>query len=156
MIPEYTKAVASLQELFQQLADDAKLTGDQIEQFNNAQRVLVNFHGWVNNQVNGTFKVELPWDDQRFIDAWILWKKFKKEKNFTYKPIGEQSALQRLTELSGGDMNKAIAILKQSRDNGWSGLFELKDTTPRYQKSNNEPRNVDYKQNLFNRLTQKQ
>jgi hypothetical protein len=155
MITEYTSAVESLQELFLQMNNEGKITPDQAAQFDEAQRVLFNFHTWVKNQLNGNLKVTLPWEDTAFVEAWALWKKFKKEKNFTYKPIGEQSALHRLTELSGGDMAKAIAILKQSRENGWSGLFELKDTAPRYQRTNpSEPRNVDYKQNLFNRLTQ--
>jgi hypothetical protein len=155
MIPQYTKSVAHLQELFQELSDEGKITPDQAERFDASQKVLVNFHEWTRNQLEGNFKVELPWEDPKFTEAWKLWTAYKKQQfNFRYKPIGEQSALQHLAELSGGFMDTAIAILKQSRDNGWAGLFELKQPKPA--KANNEPRNVDYKQNLFNRLTQQQ
>lgn len=154
MISQYTKAVEHLQELFQELAGDGKITDEQAGRFDQAQKTLVNFHSWVKNQMEGNIKVEIPWEDPAFIDAWTLWKKFKKEKGFTYKSIGEQSALIRLTELSKGDMILAIAILKQSRENGWSGLFELKAQNT-ITKNLVQPQNLDYKQNLYERLTQK-
>ena len=38
-------------------------------------------------------------------------------------------AIKHLQELSGGDDEKAITILNQSVENGWKGLFDLKDGT---------------------------
>ena len=72
-------------------------------------------------------KIEYPWDDERFIQVWDFWKKYKKEQfKFSYKPIGEQGALSKLHELSGGKLETAMMIIKQSIQNGWAGLFELK------------------------------
>lgn len=62
-----------------------------------------------------------------FLPKWEEWKAFKKEQfRFTYKPIGEQDAIDHLFEISGGDEIRAMMIIKQSKVNGWRGLFELK------------------------------
>ncbi len=72
-------------------------------------------------------KVIIPFDNDEFIQVWDFWKKYKKEQfRFTYKPIGEQGALSKIYELSGKDARKAMLIIKQSIQNGWVGLFELK------------------------------
>lgn len=72
-------------------------------------------------------KIILPWDDERFEQVWEFWKKYKKEQHrFSYKPIGEQGALSKLQELSDGKLETAMLIIKQSIQNGWAGLFELK------------------------------
>ena len=129
MIKDYTKAVGKLQELFQELADEGKISPEQAEQFDNSQKVLVNFHSWIQNQLEGNIKVDLPWSDDLFADKWKLWKEFKKQQfNFSYKQIGEESALKNLHELSAGNMQTAVAIIQQSIDNGWMGLFQLKET----------------------------
>lgn len=65
---------------------------------------------------------------ESFIPKWDEWKEFKKEQfRFTYKPMGEQSALDDLYELSGGDEIIAHKIINQSRAKGWKGLFTLKN-----------------------------
>lgn len=62
-----------------------------------------------------------------FLEVWEGWKAFKKQQfRFTYKPIGEQDAIDHLYELSGGNEKMAALIIKQSRVNGWRGLFDLK------------------------------
>ena len=38
-------------------------------------------------------------------------------------------AIKKLDNLSGGDSEKAIAILEQSIMNSWRGLFEVKEWT---------------------------
>lgn len=153
MIPQYTKAVGALQELFQELSDEGKITPDQAQRFDEVQKTLVNFHEWTRNQLEGNFKVELPWEDPKFLEAWKLWTDFKKQQfQFTYKNIGEQGALKDLADLSGGDMNRAISIIHQSIKKGWRGFFALREN--QQIKGTGDPRNVDYKQNLFNRLTQ--
>jgi len=151
MISQYVKAVGQLQQLFQELAHEGKITDRQAGRFDQSQKILVNFHAWLRNELDGNIKVELPWEDELFIEAWTLWKKFKKEKGFIYKIIGEQSALIHLTELSKGDMTTAIAILKQSRENGWSNLFELKAKNT-ITKKLVDKHQTDYKQQLLNRL----
>ena len=151
MISQYVKAVGQLQQLFQELAQEGKISDRQAGRFDQSQKILVNFHAWLRNELDGNIKVELPWEDELFIEAWTLWKKFKKEKGFIYKIIGEQSALIHLTELSKGDMTTAIAILKQSRENGWSNLFELKAQNT-ITKKLVDKHQTDYKQQLLNRL----
>ncbi len=73
------------------------------------------------------FEIQFPWPGEKFLEAWTLWKKFKKEQfRFSYKKIAEQAALKELTELSLGSEDVAIAIINQSISKGWQGLFELK------------------------------
>lgn len=150
MNSKFVKAFGSIQDLFQQLNNNGKVSPKQAELFDEAQKDIINYHSWVKNQLDGNIKAVLPWDAPEFIEAWKLWKNFKKEKGFTYKPIGEQSALSHLQELSKGDMNTAIEILKRSRGNGWSGMFPLpaKSSTKRLVQNQND----DYKQQLISRL----
>ncbi len=150
MIIQYIKAVAQLQQLFQKLAEEDKITSDQAILFDQSQKVLVNFNNWVRKQLDGNIKVDLPWEDDRFAQAWKLWKAYKKENGFTYRSIGEQSALIGLSKLSKGDMDTAIAILEQSRERQWSGLFEINSNA--ITKKLVHQRQTDYKQQLLNRL----
>jgi len=79
-----------------------------------------------NGKVNAD-KIIYPWNEDEFLQVWEFWKRFKKEQfAFTYKPIGEQGALGKLSELSDGKVETAMLIIKQSIQNGWKGLFELK------------------------------
>jgi len=150
MVKEYIKAVGQLQELFQELADEDKITIDQAERFDQSQKVLINFHSWIKDQLEGNIKVELPWEDPRFTEAWKLWKEFKKQQfSFTYKPIGEQGALKDLADLSCNNMDMAIQIIHQSIKKGWKGLFGLQKTTT---KNIVDSRQIDYKQQLLNRM----
>lgn len=67
---------------------------------------------------------------EEFMVAWEYWKKFKKEQfRFSYKPIGEQHAIDDLFEISNGDEQVAKLIIKQSLAKGWHGLFALKNDT---------------------------
>ncbi len=69
-----------------------------------------------------------PFDSKEFLEAWDLWKKFKKEQfKFIYKPIGEQSALKKLSIISKLNENTAIDILGDAMANGYKGFFELKN-----------------------------
>ncbi len=152
MISQYVKAVGQLQELFQELAEEGKITEGQAGRYNQSQKVLINFHSWVHKQLDGNSEVELPWKDQRFTEAWNLWTNFKKEQfQFAYKQISEQGALKDLVDLSGGDMGKAIEIIHQSIKKGWKGFFELKDQKAITKKLVDQ-RQTDYKQQLMNRL----
>lgn len=67
-----------------------------------------------------------PFTDELFLNRWQVWKEYKKEQfNFVYKHKGEQAALTQIGNLSGGSVQKAVAIIQQSMANGWKGLFEL-------------------------------
>ena len=69
-----------------------------------------------------------PFDTPTFRRAWRRWKRYKKEEfNFNYKSsISEQSSLTNLKNLSNNNEEIAIKIIKQSMENTWKGLFELK------------------------------
>ena len=153
MQKKFIIAFGQIQELFQQLLDDGKISTEQAELFDQAQRDIVNFYSWVENKLEGNIKVELPWTEPEFTEAWKLWRDFKKQQfSFSYKPIGEQGALKDLADLSGGNMQTAIAIIHQSIKKGWQGLFALK-TENTITKKLVETQTTDYKQQLLNRLS---
>lgn len=71
-----------------------------------------------------------PFSDA-FMEHWQLWKDFKFEEwGFVYKGvISEQTAIQHLCELSEGEEEKALKILRQSMRRKWQGFWPLKETT---------------------------
>lgn len=83
-------------------------------------------------------KIIYPYETEKFFKAWELWKQYKKEQhNFKYKgAISEQAALKKIGELSAGSEAVAIAIINQSIDNSWAGLFNLKNQKNGSKKSN--------------------
>lgn len=78
-----------------------------------------------------------PFSD-KFLDTWSLWKYWRKNEhdNFVYKGvISEQMALKNLAELSEGIEEKAIKIVEQSIDRGWSGFYKVKTSVKNEKKS---------------------
>ena len=152
MQKQFIRAFGQIQELFQQLSDAGHVSQEQAELFDQNQKVVVNYHSWVKQQLEGSIKVELPWTEPEFEEAWKLWRDFKKQQfNFTYKPIGEQGALKDLADLSNGNVQTAIAIIHQSIKKGWRGLFALREDKA-LKKQISDTRNTDYKQQLLNRM----
>lgn len=74
--------------------------------------------------------VVFPFDGLEFMNLWEQWKEYKsKEHNFKYKSIqSEQAGLNKLAKLSNGNEQKAIDIIVQSLENGWKGLFDVKQS----------------------------
>tara|TARA_Y100000385_G_scaffold85381_1_gene87619 strand:- start:947 stop:1657 length:711 start_codon:yes stop_codon:yes gene_type:complete len=61
------------------------------------------------------------------LEAWELWKAFRKEQfRTTYKPLGEAAAISKLLRISNNNKENQAQILQQSIENGWKGIFELK------------------------------
>jgi len=61
------------------------------------------------------------------LEAWELWKSFRKEEFRTsYKKLGEAAAISKLLRISNNDKEVQAKIIQQSIENGWKGLFELK------------------------------
>ena len=91
-----------------------------------------------NNTESDLFKKDLilPWDSKEFISKWLMWKSYKKkEKAFHFKSlVSEQAALKKLAEISSGNEENAKSIIVQSIENGWSGLFKLKNNNGEYKK----------------------
>lgn len=70
-------------------------------------------------------------DSQKFRTAFLDFVEHRKsiKKPMTEKAMG--LLVKNLEDLSGGDGNKAVAIMEQSIINGWQGVFELKDKQPK-------------------------
>ena len=55
------------------------------------------------------------------------WLAFKKEKGQSYKPIGFRTFYKKLCEFSGNNPQVAMAIIEQSMQNNYAGIFPLKN-----------------------------
>ena len=72
-------------------------------------------------------KTERDYPFELNLDAWELWKAFRKEQFKTiYKPLGEAAAISKLLRISNNNKENQAKIIQQSIENGWKGLFELK------------------------------
>ena len=59
------------------------------------------------------------------------WLKYKRSKNQMYKRQCDlELCYKKLKKYSDGNAEKATLIIEQSMTNNWSGLFELKTSTP--------------------------
>ncbi len=59
------------------------------------------------------------------------WLKYKRSKNQMYKRQCDlELCYKKLKKFSDGNAEKATLIIEQSMTNNWSGLFELKTSTP--------------------------
>tara|TARA_Y100000361_G_scaffold593_1_gene493 strand:- start:1024 stop:1698 length:675 start_codon:yes stop_codon:yes gene_type:complete len=62
------------------------------------------------------------------IEVWKKWRAYRKETfRLTYKPIGEKAAIGKLMRLSQGCHEVQEQIINQSIENGWKGIFDLKE-----------------------------
>ena len=72
-------------------------------------------------------KTERDYPFELNLEAWNLWKEFRKEQfRTTYKPLGEAAAISKLLRISNNNKENQAQIIQQSIENGWKGLFELK------------------------------
>lgn len=71
-------------------------------------------------------KVELPETlaNDKFRVAWSEWVAFRSEKK---KPLLASTAGKQIKKFSTAGCDVAIAMIDRSIENGWTGLFELKD-----------------------------
>lgn len=83
-----------------------------------------------------------------FRNIWDEWKQHRKETKHELKPTTEKRQLKKLAENSE---SVAIAIIAQSLENGWQGLFEVKNNGKQQQATN--PRDFDnQKSNIGERV----
>jgi hypothetical protein len=62
------------------------------------------------------------------VEVWKKWRAYRKETfRLTYKPIGEKAAIGKLMRLSQGCHDVQEQIIQQSIENGWKGIFDLKE-----------------------------
>ena len=64
--------------------------------------------------------------DAFVFDAFQDWEKMRKQIKKPLTDLAKTRAVNKLEKLSGGDKDKAIAILEQSTDHCWQDLYELK------------------------------
>lgn len=70
-----------------------------------------------------------PYNTPDFINAWAIWLEHRKELKKPIKgKISQQAALKKLGSLSNGSEETAIAVINQSLENNWRGLFALQTT----------------------------
>lgn len=55
------------------------------------------------------------------------WLAYKKEKSQSYKPTGFKTFYKKLCELSGNNPQIAMAIIEQSMQNNYAGIFPLRN-----------------------------
>jgi hypothetical protein len=55
------------------------------------------------------------------------WLAYKKEKAQSYKPTGFKTFYKKLCELSGNNPQVAMAIIEQSMQNNYAGIFPLRN-----------------------------
>ncbi|HDS7133353.1 TPA: DNA replication domain protein [Klebsiella aerogenes] len=77
---------------------------------------------------------QYPYPEQLNASAWDEWKRYRAEMRFkAYAPTdrSEGAAITELINLSGGNHERQMQIVKQSMAKGWKGLFELKESLTR-------------------------
>lgn len=62
-----------------------------------------------------------------FGDAWAKWVSYRKNIRHALVQETAEGQIKKLTKMSGGSDTVAAAIIEQSIDHGWQGLFELKE-----------------------------
>jgi len=74
-------------------------------------------------------KIIFPFDSQKFLEAWEIWKRYKLEQhNFKYKGIiSEQSALKKLSELSDNNESEAIKLIHDAISRAWKGIYKISE-----------------------------
>ena len=80
--------------------------------------------------------VDLKFPPQLPIPVWLAGNRFEQEwkdylalrthRKIASSPVWQKRCFENLMALSGGNAETATAIVKQSSDNGWQGLFALK------------------------------
>lgn len=142
-----TKDAKKIREQFK-IDDFVDLDKDLMKQkisewFKHMLNLLVNGDVNVNEDVNGDKekkerekyfldnpKVQFPFDSENFMKNWRVWVDYRIESRKKLKSaIGAQGQLMKLSELSNGNEEIAIQIIKQSIQNNWAGFFELKTQT---------------------------
>jgi hypothetical protein len=86
---------------------------------------LVDYLRSVNKQKKNELDMSIVAPDM--IEVVKTWLAYKKEKNQTYKPTGFKAFYKSLCELSGNNSQVAMAIIEQSMQNNYAGIFPLRN-----------------------------
>ena len=63
----------------------------------------------------------------QMLESVETWLAYKKEKGQSYKPTGFKTFYKKLCELSGNNPQVAMAIIEQSMQNNYAGIFPLRN-----------------------------
>ena len=74
-----------------------------------------------------TTKWELPFDSAEFRLMWAVWEQHRKEIRKKLTPTTTRLQLKKLAAMGE---TRAIAALKHSIEQGWTGIFEPKGGAP--------------------------
>ena len=66
-------------------------------------------------------------NDELLDEAFAKYINYRKEAKIKTTSEAIKLEMKRVQDLSGGDNDKAIAIINQTISRGWRGLFELKE-----------------------------
>ena len=89
---------------------------------------LLNTNIKLNTKVNKKEVFDFEDLEELNVEVWKKWREYRKEQfRITYKPIGEKAAIGKLMRLSQGCHEVQEQIIQQSIENGWKGIFDLKD-----------------------------
>jgi len=88
---------------------------------------LLNTNNKLNTNKSKKEKFDFEQLEELNVEAWKKWRAYRKETfRLTYKPIGEKAAIGKLMRLSQGCHEVQEQIIQQSIENGWKGIFDLK------------------------------
>lgn len=86
---------------------------------------IVDFLRSVNKPKKVTLDLSVVAPDM--IEPVETWLAYKKEKGQSYKPTGFKTFYKKLCELSGNNPQIATAIIEQSMQNNYAGIFPLRN-----------------------------
>ena len=107
--------------------EDGKIEGVHIDDWISFDRLaeLVDYVRSINKpKKKGLDLVIVDEPMQEVVDTWL---QYKKEKGQSYKPTGFKTFYKKLCELSGNNPQVAMAIIEQSMQNNYAGIFPLRN-----------------------------
>lgn len=77
-------------------------------------------------------ELDLSQIEPNMVEPVETWLAYKKEKGQSYKPTGFKTFYKNLCELSGNNPQVAMAIIEQSMQNNYAGIFPLRNNNNNY------------------------
>ena len=106
---------------------DGKIEGVHIDDWISFDRLaeLVDYVRSINKpKKKGLDLVIVDEPMQEIVDTWL---QYKKEKGQSYKPTGFKTFYKKLCEFSNNNPQVAMAIIEQSMQNNYAGIFPLRN-----------------------------
>lgn len=105
-----------------------ELFDEDIEQYKNLKFLEDKLEEYTGGSKTASFEELYPFVAIEWITVFKKWLQYKKDRREGYKTTSSiEEAYNRLRELSTGNVETAVLIIKQSIANNWAGMFELKN-----------------------------